>query len=297
MENLFDTRRDTLHNDEAFTPEGDRHWTHQKMDSKMNLFWKTVSAMGVETGTLVQFPAVIGLAEIENEWVLRTLCRSYPLGRNYAWLHFESPDARGVDCAMLYDKNQFIPFDAHPIRVSDSSVGFFTRDILAVGGVFVATGDTAFLFVCHFPSRLGGEVADRRRVEIANRLRGMMDSLSTACPRSLVLAMGDFNSDPRSEPMRRLCDEERVCNMMSQLPRGEGSYKYQGQWDYLDQIVYCGNGSRLVPVDVGVLRHPALLVDDPRYQGVKPKRTYNGFRYQGGLSDHLPVYVDLLSVR
>lgn len=292
MENLFDTWRDSLHNDEEFTPQGSRHWTHKRLSDKMNLFWKMVAAMSQDDISVVHYPAIIGLVEVENEWVLQTLCRSYPLGRRYQWIHFESPDIRGVDCAMLYDSTRFVPFSAYPIRVSDSASAFYTRDILSVGGVMTASGDTAFFFVCHFPSRLGGVRAERHRQKIALLLRHSMDSLSFLHPNALVMAMGDFNCGPRSTAMQILADDSVVCNLMATLPRGDGTHYYRGYWDYLDQFLYSRNKSPLQPLQATVFRHPSLLIDDPRHQGSKPRRTFLGYRYQGGLSDHLPIYVD-----
>ena len=125
VENLFDTRHDTMKDDCAFTPEGDNHWTSKRYQDKQNKIFKTIAAM--------QWPVVVGMAEVENDHVLRDLCRNTPLRKlGYDFVHFESPDQRGVDCALLYRKGLFDLFESTNIYVSDTTEGFYTRDILLV---------------------------------------------------------------------------------------------------------------------------------------------------------------------
>ena len=229
VENLFDTWHDTLKDDCAFTPEGDNHWTSKRYQDKQNKIFKTIAAM--------QWPVVIGMAEVENDHVLRDLCRNTPLRKlGYDFVHFESPDQRGIDCALLFRKGLFDVFESMNIYVSDTAEGFYTRDILLVGGVLrdtVSRGDTCYILVNHWPSKRGGAEAERHRMEIARLLLHTMDSLQRSHPAALVLAMGDFNASSNEETIRQGLgfaggerNAEGFYNLMHHIPQGEGSYKY-----------------------------------------------------------------------
>ena len=261
VENLFDTQRDTLKDDCAFTPEGDNHWTSKRYQDKQNKIFKTIAAM--------QWPAVIGMAEVENDHVLRDLCRNTPLRKlGYDFVHFESPDQRGIDCALLFRKGLFDVFESTNIYVSDTAEGFYTRDILLVGGVLrdtVSRGDTCYILVNHWPSKRGGAEAERHRMEIARLLLHTMDSLQRSHPAALVLA--------------------GFYNLMHHIPQGEGSYKYKDTWTCIDQVI----ANRKLKVEL--FAPDFLLVDDEKYMGRKPFRTYTGMNYLGGYSDHLPVMI------
>ena len=282
VENYFDNHDDPGKDDQDFMPEGNYHWTATRCLDKRNKIYKTMAAM--------DYPAVMGLAEVENDGVLESLCQGTPLrGKGYMAIHYESPDKRGIDCALLYRQDCFQVLESRPIAVSDTARGFWTRDILLVVGV-LGESDTCCLLVNHWPSKAGGMKAMRRRRTVARKLRTTMDSLIHAHPGALVLAMGDFNAAPEEAVIRREMgfgragqNAEGLYNLMTQLPKGEGSYKYQGVWSYIDQMM----ANRQLRVEV--FRPDFLLVVDDRYMGHKPFRTYSGIRYQGGYSDHLPI--------
>ena len=284
VENYFDNHDDPGKDDQDFTPEGNYHWTASRYLDKRNKIYKTLAALG--------YPAVMGLAEVENDAVLEALCLGTPLrGKGYEAVHYESPDKRGIDCALLYRKDCFHLLESRPIVVSDTAHGFRTRDILLVVGV-MGKDDTCCLLVNHWPSKAGGMKANRRRRAVARKLRSTMDSLMRAYPNALVLAMGDFNAAPDEAVIRREMgfgrtgrNAEGVYNLMAGLPKGEGTYKYQGVWSYIDQMM----ASRKLSAEV--FRPEFLLTDDDRYMGHKPFRTYVGIRYHGGYSDHLPIRV------
>ena len=186
VENYFDTRNDSLTNDDEFTPDGTYHWTHRKFNAKRDGLYKTLLMM--------DFPDVVGLGEVENAFVLRELCYGTPLrDKNYAYVHYDSPDRRGIDCALLYRKDRFTVTASRPVSLSDSATGYFTRDILCVEGL-TSKGDTLVLLVTHWPSKRGGDAADRHRMEAALTLRALMVSLATEHPGAAVIAMGDFNA-------------------------------------------------------------------------------------------------------
>lgn len=290
MENLFHPSDDSLTLDDEFTPQGSRHWTHTRAQRKMNLFWKTVSAMGYESSRTTphapDWPIAIGLAEVENDEVLRTLCRSFPMGTHYQYIHHDSPDPRGIDVAMLYRDDLEI-IEEHAICVSDTIHHFRTRDLLQVVASTRHASDTIVFFVVHMPSQLGGTQAQGHRERIAQVLAQSMQSAQQLYPTALVMAMGDFNSSPLSLP--------GVSNHMTSLPSNQGTYKYGQSWDYLDQFLSLPNPNYQLKAQV--FRGEWLLTEDPQHGGTKPRRTYTGSHYQEGLSDHLPIMLDIFGDR
>lgn len=285
VENFFDTQHDTLKSDDAFTPQGENHWTTKRYAEKRNKIFKMVAAMG--------YPTIVGLAEVENDAVLRDLCLFTPLRRfHYQFVHYESADRRGADCALLYRSDWFRPTESVAWCMSDSTEGFFTRDMLMVGGV--VGNDSCYLIVNHWPSKLGGATADRHRMRIARKLRSVMDSLQQVHPSALVLAMGDLNADRHEEAISvglgfadGDINPEGFYYLMHEIAPGTGSYKYQGQWSCIDQMVANRN------LQASVFSPNFALTADKRNMGVKPLRTYSGLQYIGGFSDHLPIVVDI----
>lgn len=321
VENLFDTENDTLANDDDFTPRGANRWSRRRYSAKLTHLCQTLVALAERPDGLgLDPPLLVGLAEVENDRVLRDLCLGTPLRKlGYTFVHFDSPDRRGIDNALLYNPKRFLPFLSQPISVSDSSRGFYTRDILLVEGV-TELGDTLIVLVNHFPSKRNGAAGERQRMHIARVLRSVMDTLAASHPSAAIVAMGDFNATPDEAAVQQglMCGADSsgaaFVNLMAPLPPGTGSHKFQGQWSWIDQIVVSRNMTWLAPLlaearprqksptvcplQVLDLRGKAfapdfLLLDDEKYMDKKLFRTYLGVRYQGGYSDHLPVYVDL----
>ena len=291
VENLFDTRDDPRTNDDDFTPQGDYHWTRRKLQAKLQGIAKTLAMMDL--------PDVVGLAEVENSYVLRELCTGTPLSRvGYRYVHHDSPDKRGIDVALIYRQDRFRVLRDSVVRVSDSAEGFFTRDILVVEGV-TPQGDTLCFVLNHWPSKKGGEEAEAHRVEIAARLRGIMKELQAKYPQGAVVAMGDMNSTADEQPMSvgmafgdDSVNADGIRNLTLRLPHDWGSHKFQGQWDYIDQVLLLAGDGWLVG-DLKVMRYDHLLTAEKNRPGVRPKRTNQGTRYEGGLSDHLPLRLRL----
>lgn len=302
VENLFDIYNDSTHHDEDFTPAGQYHWTAKRYKTKLNHLYKTIVAMGDACGGDLNLPLVVGMAEVENDKVLRDLCQGTMLRRfRYNFIHFESSDWRGIDCALLYRRDIFHPFFSQSINVGDSNSGFTTRDILLVQGT-INESDTIILLVNHFPSKRNTE-NEHWRTTIAQKLRYIMDTVTTAHPTAAIITMGDFNATPQEQEIRHTLmqgDDRYFVNLMASSD-DRGSYKYQGQWSFIDQIIVSRNlidpessCPFLMPTAKGnVFDAGFLLIDDERYLGKKMFRTYLGFRYQGGYSDHLPIYVDI----
>lgn len=291
VENLFDLRDDPKTNDDEFTPKGDRHWTRRRLNDKVNGIYKTLLMMDL--------PDVVGLGEVENDFVLRELCQGTPLAQiPYRYVHYDSPDRRGIDVALLYRTDRFTVTASHAICVSDSAAGYFTRDILLVEGV-TAEGDSVCLLVNHWPSKRGGEEADAQRLRIADTLRTHMVSQHKAHPTAAIIAMGDMNSTVDEEAIAKGMDfgtdsinPDGIRLLTQRLPRDMGSHKYQGQWRYIDHMFFLADESWQVK-KLKLLRFDHLLTDDGSRPGQRPKRTYQGPRYEGGLSDHLPLLLKL----
>ena len=291
VENLFDTRDDPHTNDDEFTPQGDLHWTRRKLDVKLNGISKTLAMMDL--------PDVVGLAEVENKWVLRELTQGTPLRQaGYRYVHYDSPDRRGIDVALIYRQDRFRVVHSRRVNVSDSSAGFFTRDILMVEGV-TASGDTVVLLLNHWPSKRGGDEAEAQRLRVADTLRRLMVEQYARHPDAAVIAMGDMNSTPAEAPIADgmgfgadSVSADGIRNLTLRLPKAWGSHKYQGVWDYLDQV-YLLAGERWLVADLKLVRFDHLLTDEKRNTGQRPKRTNAGLRYEAGLSDHLPLRLRL----
>ena len=287
VEYLFDTRDDPKTNDDEFTPEGDRHWTRRRLNKKINGIYKTLAMMDL--------PDVVGLGEVENKYVLRELCQGTPLAQvPYRYVHYDSPDRRGIDVALIYRTDRFTVTASRTVNVSDSIEGFFTRDILVVEGV-TATGDSVCVVVNHWPSKRGGEEADARRLQIAQTLRALMLELHSKHPTAAVIAMGDMNSMADEEAIAKgmgfvgdTVSPDGIRLLTQRLPSDLGSHKYQGEWRYIDHIFFLSDEQWQVK-KLKLLRFDHLLTDDGNRPGQRPKRTYQGPRYEAGLSDHLPL--------
>ena len=291
VENFFDTRDDPATSDDEFTPDGESHWSTQRFNAKRDGIYKTL--------LMIDAPDVVGLAEVENAYVLRELCFGTPLSKaGYNFVHYDSPDRRGIDCALLYRKERFRVTASRAVSLSDSAANYFTRDILLVEGV-TPVGDTLCLLVNHWPSKLGGDEAEARRMAAATTLRRLMDSLSLAHPAAAVVAMGDFNSTADEPPIAEgmgfgdLCrNADGIQNLDCDLPRDAGSHKYQGEWRYIDAL-FLKTDRHWSVMETQLLQLPHLLVQERGKLGLRPKRTYLGIRYEGGLSDHLPLLLKL----
>ncbi|MDE6515906.1 MAG: endonuclease [Bacteroidales bacterium] len=303
VENLFYPTRDTNILDEDYTPGGSRHWGWAKFETKCHRIFKVIAALDAENPLLC-----IGLAEVENERALQQLCYGTPLRYGqYRFVHFDSPDRRGIDVALLYRADRLEILRARPLPVGQDSgqTRFLTRDILSVQARVRATGDTLYLFVVHFPSKFGGALAtDARRRQAGGTLRRAMDSIRALCPQAKLLAMGDFNATAGEAALResigyvgaRAAEADSLApyvNLMADFPPGVGSHKYRETWSLIDHIVV---GRAVLPGcrwRADIFKRDFLLTEDKTYFGQKPFRTFVGPAYQGGYSDHLPVYIDL----
>lgn len=279
-ENAFDTIHDAHKNDTEFLPDGNRHWTRSRMYKKLKNIGKVI--LSVDSVRPVD---VVCLNEVENDTVLTYLTRNTALNRvGYQYIMTNSLDERGIDVALLYS-----PFTFHLISydVIRPAIKDHTRDVLHACG-WVASGDTIDIFAIHLPSKLNGKTSERNRMVIARQIMDYIDSLGSVRTVLNVIVMGDFNDGPESSVVRK--GFKQLTNLMT---KNDLSYKYQGQWDCIDQILVSDNLKQKV-VEAKVASRPFLLEPDDKFSGLKPRRTYIGWKYNDGFSDHLPVTANFL---
>lgn len=287
-ENLFDTRHDSLKQDTEYLPEATRHWTKKRYWQKLNNTAQELLSCCDEG-----IPDLIALCEVENDSVLRDLTRRSLLrNAGYEYLMTQSPDVRGIDVALLYSPFSFAPVCSYSLRVQPVKGMRPTRDILYVAGR-IPSGDTLHVFVVHAPSRYGGERYSRPfRMATADRLCQSIDSVLAVSPQAHLLVAGDFNDEADGPLLRRLT-QHRLRNLTKDA-RGQngvqGTYRYKGAWGSIDHIL--GSRSIYKKVDTAYVHAPLFLLEEEKeYGGYRPRRTYNGMRYQPGYSDHLPLVV------
>ena len=285
-ENAFDTIPDAVYDDSEYLPDGNRHWTRWRMYQKLRAIGKVIMAVDTEK------PAdIVCLEEVESDSVLTWLIRQTPLAQiGYEYVMTNSADSRGIDVALIYSPLTFRLLENHSIRVNTSMP---TRDVLYVNGI-AGGRDTLDLYVVHLPSRLNGKAADRNRHAVAEAVNHSIDSISLLRPNTSVMILGDFNEGTESSIIQKdfaaMTDVLVNYRSLHRKDLVQGSYKYRGNWETIDHILV---SPHLLPriKECGIYANPMLLEDDMQYGGVKPRRTYSGWKYNGGFSDHLPVFM------
>ncbi len=294
LENLFDWRKDSLNTSDSeaeFTSSGNRHWTKHRFMAKCGAIAKSIFWIKDSEGML---PDVIGIAEVENRFVLERLLRDTPLYKtDYKIIHFDSPDPRGIDVGLLYRDSKLELLQAMPLRVGGGTdPPMRTRDILLTK-FRKPDGDSVAFLVNHHPSKYGGKTGDRRKVAL-RRLREVTDSLQRSGLVN-ILAMGDFNDTPGNPAFGILTDGPpfHLTNLAVPLAeKGEGTIRYSGKWEMIDMFFASENLVLNGHIhEMKVLRLPFLMTRDNAHSGEKPLRTYTGPRYVGGVSDHCPIVV------
>ena len=292
VENFFDWRNDSLTvSDAEFSSRGERHWTWRRFQAKANAFAKALFWVEAETGRL---PDIVGLEEVENAFVLRQVLQKTALRKtDYKYVHYDSPDRRGIDVALLYRSSVLELVDSKPCHLYEADTVMATRDILLC--VFRRKIDVApppfAVLVNHHPSKYGGasESEPKRRIAV-DRLRFLADSLA-AEGIDRIIAGGDFNDTPDNPVFLRL--EPALKPLYSALfRRGEGTIKYDGKWALIDHF-YASPALWDSGPSMRILRIPFLLTRDTAHSGDKPLRTYTGPRPTGGVSDHLPILLEI----
>ena len=304
VENLFHPKHDSIcldsttfieKDDYEWTADGERRWSYTRYYRKVENIARVLTNIGEWDGV-----DIVGLQEVENALCVKRLCYTLRPGE-YDFVHYESPDPRGIDVALIYKKGRVDTIATRAIRVSASlndgmsaakplNGELITRDILYVQAR-VDKKDTLHFFVCHLPSQRGGAAESEWKRKIAREvLQGAIDSVYEAFRDPKIIVMGDFNKDaPSNSPMKGEGKELRGINYQEPVNGKEiGTHKYQGRWTCLDHFYTSPSLDSLSRAEI----YNAAWIQEPdeKYLDLKPKRTYNGFRYQkDGFSDHLPI--------
>lgn len=300
VENFFDVIDNPATDDDEFTPKGPRHWHYGRYYHKLRQISKVITAAG-EWDT----PAIVGLCEIENDSILDHLTRRTPLRRQeYQYLSAETNDPRGTRVALLYQRDRFryLHHESHAIRFSRKKHKE-TRHILHVAGL-IAPSDTLDLFVIHFPSRYGGEKeSEKDRMDAATTLRSLADSIISRRQTARLIIMGDFNDTPQDKSLKNILTHPKgLTNLFASRNdlQPPGTHKYQGRWSQLDQIIINDDllskdtTFRFLKGSALIFQPRFLFTNDKTWRGQRPFRTYHGYRYEGGFSDHLPIIADFI---
>lgn len=312
VENLFDTINSPTTADEDMLPLADKEWNSEKYHKKLSQLAKVFSTVATPSASEphaqstigAYFPTLIGLAEVENRTVLEDLVREPTLtAANYGICHYDSPDERGIDVALLYRKDYFQIEGSRAIR---SAAEGRTRDHLTVWGRI--DEEPFFIIVSHLPSRIGGvRFTEPQRITSARQIKAIADSVMRASPTTKIIIMGDMNDNPTNRSLRqelraegnlRKLQHNSLYNPFRTL-RGahRGSSVYDGRWNMYDNIILSANavgGSGLILQNTSNRRQAAVyrstnLLDHRGH----PKPTYKGTEYEGGVSDHLPIYITI----
>ena len=309
LENLFDTINDISKRDEASPIMEMKYNRSVVYDKKIMNLSKVISEIGYEeTKTL---PTLVGLCEVENKNVVVDLINSNHLkSANYGISHFDSPDERGIDVALIYKKNMFevINEKSHYLKLMyESGKINYTRDQLVVEGRL--ENDKIYLIVNHWPSRSGGELRSRPyRNRAAELNMFIIDSIQSIDPNAKILTMGDFNDDPTNESIKKILRAKESRNNIknfelynpweSLFKSGVGTLVYRDNWNLFDQIIFTGS---LINEKEKKIRYYKSEVFSPKYLFNKsgrwkgyPYRSFWGGGFTDGYSDHLPVYVLLV---
>ncbi|MCR5018816.1 MAG: hypothetical protein K6A64_08475 [Bacteroidales bacterium] len=290
LENYFDWRNDsTSVSDAEFSSRGERHWTLRRFNAKSNAITKGILWVAAESGSM---PDAIGLAEVENVFVLRKLIGNTALQKlDYEIVHYDSPDRRGIDVALLYRQSTLTLTGSKPCHLYDDSTSAVlpTRDILLA--TFIdREGRPLAILVNHHPSKYGGaEASETRRRTAISTLKTLADSLVDE-GFSRIVAIGDFNDTPDNPVFDELSPTlENLSLPLSR--RGLGTIKYDGKWEMIDLCFVSGPLVQICTLSVFYLRF--LMISDREHGGYKPFRTYSGPRYLGGVSDHCPILLHI----
>jgi hypothetical protein len=311
LENLFDTQDDPLTFDNDRTPDGKDHWTEEIYRAKLENMAEVIAEIGKEvTGAS---PALIGLCEIENRKVLEDLLDQEPLLQiPYGIIHFDSPDRRGIDVALLYLKKVFTPSHYYKYELqlydnNDPNKRVYTRDQLIVSGYL--DGEKIHLIINHWPSRSGGEARSRwKRIKAAKLNKRIIDPLFSEEPYAKIITMGDLNDDPTSPSIKTILKPQKektqlatgqLYNPMESLyKKGLGTLAWRDGWNLFDQFIISSEWTKQDYASyrfykAGIFNKNYLANTRGRYKGY-PYRSFDDSGFTGGYSDHFPVYLYLI---
>lgn len=325
FENLFDTINDPSTNDDEWTPTGAQHWTKEKYEQKLKNLSRVISEIGTPENS--NAPILLGCSEVENRGVLEDLIKQEKItGLDYGIIHFDSPDQRGIDVALLYQKKYFRPTsfsnipliiyknktavqengneDLGDVEIKVDKNRVFTRDQLLVTGFL--DNEEIHIIINHWPSRSGGEKASSLYREAAGKLnRKIIDSLQQINPLAKVITMGDLNDGPFNKSLKVALGakskkievpEFGVYNPFEEMAeKGMGTLAFRDSWDIFDQIIMT---QTIIQPDfssfkfwkAGIFNRPYLIQTSGKYKGYPLRNSLT----EVGFSDHFPVYTYLI---
>ncbi len=304
MENFYDTLDDKKINDEEFLPDSKKHWTSERFETKCLNHAKVILEMNAGKGL-----DVMGMAEIENRGVVEALIKKMP-DCNYGIAHMDSPDERGIDCALIYKNAKFdlVSLVGDTVLLPTK---YPTRLILHVELKDKDNGEVLHVFVNHWPSRRGGQDESTiNRITAASVLRKDVDALLAKDKNANIIIMGDFNDEPTNVSIDSVlaaghftsaaADAKTTLQNLAweRKSKGEGTLKYRSEWDLLDQIIVSNplvgkNKISYLNGSFTIYKKDYMVETEEKYAG-SPLPTYGGNRYLGGYSDHFPVFAKFL---
>lgn len=299
LENLFDTFDDQHTNDNDFLPNSEKRWTEKRYRKKVRKLSDVISKIGTQTAG--KPPSIIGLAEVENKLVIEDLINSSSLKEyNYNYVHYDSPDERGIDVALIYNESHFQVENSEvfPLPLYDEDGNRdYTRDILMVEGFL--NDEKIYILVNHWPSRHGGEeLSEPNRIIASNKVLSIISAIKIDDEDPKIIVMGDFNDGPNNNSIKQMVNNEDLYNPMASLKSYlRGSLNHRMEWYLFDQIIFTTNFFEAKPnthsfSKANIFDSEFLKQYKGKYKGV-PFRTYAGPKYKGGFSDHFPVFIHL----
>lgn len=294
LENLFDTVDDPHTLDDDFTPESRKKWTDKRLHKKLDKLSRVISQIGKEE--VGHPPVIVGLAEVENREVVEMLVEKKALkDLDYRVVHFDSPDERGIDTALIYRAAYFEVMQAKAqaaLLYDDDGDRDYTRDILHVHGKLA--GQDLHLMVNHWPSRRKGvEETEPKRLKVAGVQRQLVETVWEQDAEARLIVMGDFNDGPSSKSIALLKGAEFINPLASEASDDSGSLSHDQEWYLFDQILVSHNmldpSGSIFFLESDIYDPDYLREYDGKYEG-SPFRSYAGRKFLGGYSDHFPVF-------
>lgn len=313
LENLFDTIDDPNKNDNEFLPESRKQWNQERLERKFYNLSRVIRSMNKGNA-----PDILGICEVEHKYLLDSLLAKYFSDKNFVAESPEAPDERGIQTGIIYNKTKLklLELSSDTVKL-DQNIS--TR--LIIGAKFLLnTAETLFVYINHWPSRRGGEIeSEARRIKAAETLRKRIDSILKYIDHPKIIIMGDFNDEPSNNSILNhlkakpvICDSSEMLNAVrinqdsSELfnlaydsyNKGDGTYKYQDDWNMLDQIIISkelliGAKVRYLCNSFQIFKPEFMITKSGKFQG-SPFPTYGGNRYLGGYSDHFPVIANFI---
>ncbi len=302
VENLFDIKNEKNKDDDEFTPQGKMSWTEDKYKQKINHLAKVIDFLGE--------PDIMGLCEVENEAVLKDLINHNDIKEGaYEFVHRDSPDNRGIDVALLYDRRfyELVEKEFITINFPANIVQNYTTREIVYAHLKNKEGEHFHVLVNHWPSRRGGvEESQPKRLYVAEQARAKVDEIISKYDNHHIVLMGDFNDEPinksisevlgAQKPAKKVKSEELYNLLYEADQKGEGSHNYRGDWGMLDQIIVSGSlldKKGFEAANAQVFNRKWMLFYHRDTEQYRPNRTYSGGKHYGGYSDHLPVMVEI----